>query len=436
MATISPRQFRYEPVYLGAGLASIGLLAVITGLAMSNQYHQSGLADCLSTQPRVECGALVDGFENRFASLQILILPLVLLPGLAGAFVGGPLVARELEAGTHRFLWTQALTPRRWFAIATGYATGLVGVAGLILAAISAVWLDVANRVTGERFDQLYDLQGVVPVAASILAVATGIACGVLVRRTVPAIVATVGVFVGIRLALAVLVRPRLAEPITIRYPFGTANPLDGTGAWQLSNQAVADDGTVLGADGSIDLTPVADRCPGIPADPGRGLPDFDAIRSLHRQPPGPNGARLSPGRSLLDVPARGVGPPRRPGAGHADSGSADTPPTSGLAKRSAPAVEPGTGVWCGVLADSPYSRDCGPVALADPPDAGGLKAHEAVVALTVERAYVERVPPGNGCLLAVSRASGDRFVMGPRRHWFGRDLRLYGPSWSSWRLR
>ena len=39
---------------------------------------------------------------------------LILLPALVGMFVGAPLLARELEHGTHRLAWTQSVTRRRW----------------------------------------------------------------------------------------------------------------------------------------------------------------------------------------------------------------------------------------------------------------------------------------------------------------------------------
>jgi hypothetical protein len=43
------------------------------------------------------------------------LLPwLNLLPGLAGVFIGAPLVAREVEDGTWRLAWSQGVTRRAW----------------------------------------------------------------------------------------------------------------------------------------------------------------------------------------------------------------------------------------------------------------------------------------------------------------------------------
>ncbi len=44
------------------------------------------------------------------------ILPLLLqaVPALIGAFLGAPVLARELETGTFRYAWTQGFGRWRW----------------------------------------------------------------------------------------------------------------------------------------------------------------------------------------------------------------------------------------------------------------------------------------------------------------------------------
>ena len=57
-------------------------------------------------------------------------------------FWGAPLIARELEAGTHRLAWNQSVTRTRWLAIklaivgaATAAVAGLLSWAVTILGA-------------------------------------------------------------------------------------------------------------------------------------------------------------------------------------------------------------------------------------------------------------------------------------------------------------
>ncbi len=264
MLTVSIRRFRFESMAIAGGLLAVGLLALVTGRMMSTEYHDSGLADCLATGPRSSCDDLINSFGNSFESLQILILPLVLLPALLGAFVGAPLVARELEHGTHRFLWTQGITRRRWLGYMAGAALALALITGALYSLIAAVWLDITNKVTDERFGQLYDFQGLVPIASGVFAVAVGIACGLIMRRTLPAMIATIGIFIVVRLTTAIVLRPHFAAAETLTTEFGPDNPLSGTGAWVLSRNTVTDDGLVIGRDGSLNISGLGRYCPAL----------------------------------------------------------------------------------------------------------------------------------------------------------------------------
>ena len=283
MWVVSVRRFRHEALGVAIALGAVGVLAWVTGASINSEYHGSGLANCLARSDRADCQQLINRFGDRFASLQLLIVPLVVLPGLLGAFVGAPLVARELESGSHRFLWTQGVTKRRWFAVTSSVALSLMVLAGSVYSVVAAFWLDVTNRVSDQRFDRLYDFQGVVPVAASVLAAGVGILCGVVFGRTLLAMAATIGIFVAVRVATAVLVRPRLARPLTLSFPFSQDDPLAGTGAWQLSNRTVDASGLVLGRNGSLDISGLAGRCPGIATEPGQALPAPEAVDACLR---------------------------------------------------------------------------------------------------------------------------------------------------------
>ena len=45
---------------------------------------------------------------------------MLIAPAVIGMFWGAPLVARELEAGTHRLVWNQSVTRTRWLLIKVG----------------------------------------------------------------------------------------------------------------------------------------------------------------------------------------------------------------------------------------------------------------------------------------------------------------------------
>jgi hypothetical protein len=285
MLRVAVRRFRHETIGITAGLAGVAVLALVTGRSMNSDYHSSGLADCLAGGSESECRELVEQFGDRFNSLQFLIVPLVLLPALLGAFVGAPLVARELEAGTHRFLWTQSVTRHRWFAYTSAVAVAVSLVAGALYALIAGAWLDTTNTVTGERFDRLYDFQGVVPIGASAFAVAVGIACGVIIRRTVPAMVATLGIFIVVRVFTAVVLRPHFMPVKTLDLPFGQGDPLEDSGAWVLSQRAFDGNGVVRGTGGNfnINLQDLAGQCPNLTSRAGAPLPPPEDVNQCLR---------------------------------------------------------------------------------------------------------------------------------------------------------
>ena len=274
MFAVSVNRLRHEAEAALGAIVMIALLAYITGSRMNNEYRASGLADCLALGDRSSCQPMIDRFGDRFSSMQLLIVPLVLLPALLGAFVGAPLVAREVESNTHRFLWTQGVTRQRWFAMSSAAALGLAVIVGSLYSVVAGAWLDTTNTVSDQRFGRLYDLQGVVPIASAVFAVAVGIACGIALRRTVPAMGLTIGIFVAVRITLALAVRPRLASPVTAESVYSGADPLAGTGAWELSNRTVDATGVVLGRDGSLDISGLSGRCPGVSTTGGGSFPD------------------------------------------------------------------------------------------------------------------------------------------------------------------
>ncbi|WP_433546859.1 ABC transporter permease [Streptomyces sp. CA-294286] len=131
---------------------------------------------------------------------------LVFLPIVVGAFVAGPLIARELESGTYRIAWTQAISPARWLAVKLGLA---LAVAMTLTGCLVVAFRLLRGPFTGDEFAQFawHDAEVFVaigPVAFGYTAV--GVALGALVallaRHTVPAMVQTAVAVVGVMLAL------------------------------------------------------------------------------------------------------------------------------------------------------------------------------------------------------------------------------------------
>ncbi|MCJ0874431.1 ABC transporter permease [Streptomyces sp. AP-93] len=124
---------------------------------------------------------------------------LMFLPLLVGAFVAGPMVARELESGTWRLALTQSTTAKAWLG-----SKVLVAAAVSVLGSLAVIgvyrlgWLRVSGTY-GLRWSDggAYEGTGTVLVAYCLLGVALGALVGQVVRRTLPAMAVT-GLLTGL----------------------------------------------------------------------------------------------------------------------------------------------------------------------------------------------------------------------------------------------
>jgi hypothetical protein len=213
MTWLTWRQFRVSAVTALLGLAVAALLLGLTpaGRELASCAGQNGC-------PVVGDRFLGIGHDHLLKYLSTL---LVGLPALVGAFWGAPLVARELETGTYRLLWNQSVTRTRWFltkVTAVGLASAAVcGALSLML----GVWSSAAvnqDKLSPAMFAE----RGIVPVGYAVFAFALGVTVGVLIRRTVPAIIVTLVGFITARGLTEFLLRPHLL-------PVSHANfPIDG----------------------------------------------------------------------------------------------------------------------------------------------------------------------------------------------------------------
>ncbi|MGW3744483.1 ABC transporter permease [Streptomyces sp. NPDC005146] len=114
----------------------------------------------------------------------------LLLAGLIGVFVAGPLIARELESGTYRMAWTQSVSPAQWLAARLTLPAALA-TAGMTTLVLVYRWGRSGMRSKANAYDLNWYQSGIHPalgptaVAYALLAVAVGALCAVVVRRTV-----------------------------------------------------------------------------------------------------------------------------------------------------------------------------------------------------------------------------------------------------------
>ncbi|HEY2578493.1 MAG TPA: ABC transporter permease [Streptosporangiaceae bacterium] len=246
------RQVRVQTLLAFGLLALVAVAALITGPHLVHLYAVN-VAPC---QRHNDCSTASSGFLQNDHFLQATLDTLVLVaPALTGIFWGAPLISRELETGTYRLVWTQSLTRRRWLAVKLGLA-GLasMAVSGLISLMVTW-WSSPFDRVNLNRFTPaMFGERGLAPIGYAAFAFAFGVAAGVLIRRAVPTMAATLAAFTAARLVVGYLIRPHLIAPIrsTMPYPAGGAGPTASPGGWTLSQQTINAAGHVIGQNGGI----------------------------------------------------------------------------------------------------------------------------------------------------------------------------------------
>jgi hypothetical protein len=213
MAWVTWRQHRHQLLIGLALIVGLALAALVTGLPMRTAYQREALSSCLPPAARSGCDIIVRHFQAEFGNRVDIAGYLILLPALVGMFVGAPLLARELEHGTHRFAWTQTVTRRRWLLSKTLLLAFAVALGGVVLSVIVMWWRQPFDGLEGRMSPSGFEIQGLVVPAYAVFALALGVLAGAALRRSLAAMSLTLAAFVAVRLAVAKLLRPRYESP-------------------------------------------------------------------------------------------------------------------------------------------------------------------------------------------------------------------------------
>jgi hypothetical protein len=237
MAWVTWRQHRLQLAVGGAMLLGVAIAALVTGLPVFEAYHRQALSSCLPPATRSGCDLIVRHFVGEFGGRSQVARYLILLPALVGVFVGAPLLARELEHGTFRLAWTQAVSRRRWLLSKTALLALATGLGAALLSGLVMWWRHPFDVVSGHMSPSGFEIEGLVVPAYAVFALAVGVLAGAMLRRTIPAMTLTLVVFFAVRLGIGRFIRPHYLPPEHVK-----ANGLDpGTHAqdWVLNNSLV-----------------------------------------------------------------------------------------------------------------------------------------------------------------------------------------------------
>jgi hypothetical protein len=219
MAWVTWRQHRSALTGVAVLLGALALCLWIVGLQLHHAY--AAAIDCHPVSS-VACRGLADhfnGLDDFLANGGVLQA----VPALIGAFAGAPVLARELESGTFRFAWTQGFGRRRWtLAKLSSLAVVVAAAAGAFSLLLD--WYYQPYFAAGNQnlslseavplAPTLFDLRGITFAAWTLTAFAIGVLAGILIRRIVPAIAATLAAYAGLAFVTGLYLRPHYLAPV------------------------------------------------------------------------------------------------------------------------------------------------------------------------------------------------------------------------------
>ena len=329
MIWLTWRQFRPQAIAAAGAMAAVAIVLAMTRQGLAASYTAAGLSACHG-----HCATDASLFLDRVGNLDHVlffgsVLLLVAAPALIGLFWGAPLIAREIEAGTHRIAWNQSVTRTRWTLVKFGLI-GLAAIATAALLSLMVTWwaspIDAASLAGGAaqaaaaggngahvtfsgfaeaRLDPvIFDARGVAPLGDAAIAFALGVTAGVLLRRMLSAMAVTLLAFVAIQVLMPNFVRPHLLPPAHFTAPMNIqhqqistnagsglstiqlAGSFNKPGAWVLSDTVITPSGArspdVVVTPAGPELTVLPKACLPTPGFGINGAECSSALSALH----------------------------------------------------------------------------------------------------------------------------------------------------------
>ena len=222
MAGVTWRQHRAALAGVAVLLGALAVWLWRMGVPLHQAYaaaiacHPAASAACQDLALAVPAG---DHFMGSKGPGGVL---LQVLPALIGAFAGAPVLARELDTGTFRFAWTQGFVRWRWALAKLVLLAVVLAIATAAFGALVAWYFQpyggagpqVPGLFENSPFGDLFSLREVTFPAWTLTAFAIAALAGMLIRRVVPAIVATLAAYAGLAFAAAGLLREHYLTPL------------------------------------------------------------------------------------------------------------------------------------------------------------------------------------------------------------------------------
>ena len=234
MAWVTWRQHRFTLAGVAGLLGALAAYLLYTGLPMHHAY--AAVTACHPASSRACSNAIGDFDTAYWSTAEAIAVLLQVVPALIGAFAVAPILARELETGTFRYAWTQGIGRTRWtLAKLVPLAVTAAAAAGAFSVLFYWYFTPFADQGLDTRLPPLaplvFDLHGVTFAAWTLAACAIGALAGMLIRRVVTALAATLAVYTGLALAVGLYLREHYLTPLLVK------NASPPASAWVIGQQ-------------------------------------------------------------------------------------------------------------------------------------------------------------------------------------------------------
>jgi hypothetical protein len=220
MAWVIWRQHRLGLAGVGAMFAVIAGYLLLTGVQM---HDASAVVTGCQPAASAVCQKAANDFFTTYSQGAVITGGVLLfVPGLLGAFVGAPLLAREFESGTFRYVFTQGVGRVRWtIAKLVPLTIAVTGSAAAFSALFSWAYRPIIGPTYGLSPMQplMFAAREVAFPGWTLVTLAIGALAGILIRRVIPAMFATLAAWAALAFTTGLFLRGHYLPPVVTTDP-------------------------------------------------------------------------------------------------------------------------------------------------------------------------------------------------------------------------
>ncbi len=226
MLWVTWRQHRVTLIALLGGSVALAIITVFVTAYAQRLRVELGVDTCVPlANTNANCVDLAQEWRRRLGAWLYLFQAFYIVPALVASYVGGPLLAREIERGTHRLCWTQGISRTRWTLTLVGVVVVFTAAAALTLALVGGQTRVLLGTSDFRPWDT-FDVEGPALVAFMIFGVALAAFIGAWRRRILAGMFYGLVVFGLIRSGIWAEMRPFYERPVAVAFsPFVFTGP-------------------------------------------------------------------------------------------------------------------------------------------------------------------------------------------------------------------